>query len=229
MSTENLIYKVVVGSRLHGLNDENSDYDYRGIFMVPVIDILSPFRKQQNTSWIEDKSGGEDNTSFELTNFCKMAVSGNATILEILWSGIVIKSSAIADYMRDNRHRFLARERVYRAGLGYAENQVKKMDYFNPGIRTNKCIVAYIRTLRQTTELLSRGSFNPIYDYPDRNLIMEIKYNFKPNMLPIVTNVMTEARKDLENAYKTSTLPEEADVKWIENFIYESYIDDEKN
>ena len=49
------LHKVVVGSRLHGLNNEDSDYDFRGFFMVDLIDVLSPFRKHQNTSWIEDK------------------------------------------------------------------------------------------------------------------------------------------------------------------------------
>lgn len=86
--------------------------------------------------------------------------------------------------------------------MGYAENQVKKSDYFNPTIRTNKCIVAYIRVMRQASELLLTQDFN-----------------FKPEMLPLVTKTMTEVRKDLENAYKNSILKTEADINLLETYL----------
>lgn len=39
------VTKVVVGSRLHGLANEKSDWDYRGIHMYDLKDTLSPFKK----------------------------------------------------------------------------------------------------------------------------------------------------------------------------------------
>jgi uncharacterized protein len=72
-----ILAKVVVGSRLHGTFNEQSDWDYRGIHISPLKDVLSPFKTQKNTTWIE---GDEDNTSYELAEFCKLATKGNATI-----------------------------------------------------------------------------------------------------------------------------------------------------
>ena len=89
-----VITKVVVGSRLHGLHTPESDWDYRGIHISPLKNVLSPFRKQKNTSWIE---GDEDNTSYELAEFCKLATKGNATILEVFFSDQVIDTTPIAD------------------------------------------------------------------------------------------------------------------------------------
>lgn len=38
------IAKVLVGSRLHGLHTEDSDYDYRGIHIHDLKSVLSPFQ-----------------------------------------------------------------------------------------------------------------------------------------------------------------------------------------
>ena len=100
MNLENkVLAKVVVGSRLHETATPQSDWDYRGIFISPLIDTLSPFKKQQSTSWIE---GDEDNTSYELRHFCKLATQGNATILEVFFSDKIIETSPEHQEMREN-------------------------------------------------------------------------------------------------------------------------------
>lgn len=89
-----VLTKVLVGSRLHGLHNEQSDYDWRGVHIHELKDVLSPFKTLKNTSWIE---GDEDNTSYELADFCKLATKGNATILEVFFSDSIESSSPIAD------------------------------------------------------------------------------------------------------------------------------------
>jgi predicted nucleotidyltransferase len=54
MSEIKLLTKVVVGSRLHGLDTPTSDWDYRGIHIYPLKDALSPFKTLKNTQWIEE-------------------------------------------------------------------------------------------------------------------------------------------------------------------------------
>lgn len=218
------ILKVLVGSRLHGLNNEESDYDYRGIFTVPLVDILSPFRKQQNTSWFEDKENHkEDQTIFELVNFSKMAASGNCTILEILWSNQVIEIADEAIKLIENRYKFISKERVYLAGIGYGQNQLKKCSIENPTKDTPKAIIAYIRTMRQTKELLDCGDFNPFYNYSDRDFLMDIKYDFNSKMIPYISKLIYDLRQDLEISYKNSRLPLMPDIRWIEEYLLEIY------
>lgn len=87
-----VLTKVVVGSRLHGLNTETSDWDYRGIHIHPLQDALSPFKKLKNTDWIE---GDEDNTSYELADFCKNApkwvIAENVRGLLTMQQGLVFE------------------------------------------------------------------------------------------------------------------------------------------
>jgi predicted nucleotidyltransferase len=123
-----VLTKVLVGSRLHGLNNEQSDYDYRGIHIHDLKDVLSPFTTLKNTTWIE---GDEDNTSYELADFCKGAVHGNATILEVFFSNHIILDDPITKKMRKNWVKFIDTDRVVMAGRGYASNQLNKMQLFD--------------------------------------------------------------------------------------------------
>ena len=122
-----ILTKVVVGSRLHGLHTETSDWDYRGIHISPLWRVLSPFRTQKNTTWIE---GDEDNTSYELADFCKQATKGNATILEVFFSDQVVETTPIADEMRVNWIKFMDTHHFINASRGYAHNQWNKFYNF---------------------------------------------------------------------------------------------------
>jgi len=215
------IHKVVVGSRLHGLDNQDSDYDYRGVFKVDLIDILSPFRKTQNTSWIEGKT---DDTNYELINFVKMCATGNPSALEVIWSNRIVETTDIGMELVTNRQKFLDDEKIYFAHLGYAENQIKKMDLYNPDPkRTPKTIIAYIRSLRQGIELLDSGDFNPVYEYPDRDFLLEIKNNFNSSLIPKVTTLMHKVRQELECLKAFRGFIRKADIEWIENFILNAY------
>ncbi len=215
------ILKVLVGSRLHGLNNDASDYDWRGIFVVPLMDIVSPFRKQAANHWIEGK---EDQTSYELSHYVKLAAQCNPTILETLWSPIIKEKDPVADEMIEKRFEFLDSDRIYFSHLGYSQNQIKKMDLYNPdSVRTPKTIIAYIRTLRQATELLRDGDFNPVYEYSDKDFLMEIKYNFNVALIPHISEKMHEVREDLENVYKNSKLDLKPNIEWIEDYLMRTY------
>src|SRR5687768_1695702 len=74
------ILRCIVGSTAHGLANENSDIDYRGVFVVPTSDLLSIGGVTQQTSWIE---GQVDDTSWEIGHFLKMATKCNPTVLEV--------------------------------------------------------------------------------------------------------------------------------------------------
>ena len=222
----NLIHKVVVGSRLHGLANGDSDFDYKGIFISPLIDILSPFKEQEIISKIEGK---DDDTTFELRHFLKLAASGNPTILEVIWSNKIIETSDIGYDIVKNRQKFLDDVRIYNAHIGYSKNQFKKMNLLTfdetdqISVRTPKTICAYVRSLRQGAELLKTGEFNPVYEYPDRDFLLEVKYNFNKSLVPRVIDLMEEVQKEIDKAYSSLKTKRVADINWVENFILTSY------
>lgn len=220
-----VITKVLVGSQLHGLATPTSDFDYRGIHMYSLKDTLSPFKTLKNTDWVE---GDQDNTSYELAQFCKSAVKGNATILEVFFSDKIIETSPIADEMRANWKKFMDTDQFVMASRGYAANQLSKMALFDDiGMkgqsRTPKFAVAYIRVLWQCAEFLKTGQFKCSIDDPKlREFLLEVKTNFSPEMVPVLTEKFSLLQGEVSQAWANSHKMK-PDIEWIEDFIYRSY------
>lgn len=155
------LIKVLVGSRAHGLHNEESDYDYRGVYIAPTSEVLSLGRSIKNTQWIEGK---QDDTSWEVGKFLHLATKCNPTVLE------VFKAPIIAHGDREPREAPLSSELrnlfkyvwnptdVRNAFVGYGLNQRKKFLNKNDN-RPNKYATAYLRTLYEAHELLSTGDF----------------------------------------------------------------------
>lgn len=223
MTNKKILGKFVVGSRLHNLYNENSDFDYRGVHISPLIDILSPYRKNKNTVWIE---GNEDNTSYELIDFCKFATQGNPTILEVLYSNQVKEITPEMEELRNNRYKFLDSTRIFEAAKGYAHNQYNKMNLFDPDKRTPKFAVAYLRTLWQTTQLLETGELPVQITGEMREFLYKVKYyDFEKfhDISPELTRLFSVWQVKLAGAYQKNNDKFKPDFEWIENFIVKTY------
>lgn len=155
MENREQILKVLVGSRAHGLHNENSDFDYRGVFVVPTSEILKVSKgKIKNTHWVEDNN---DDTSWEIGHFLHMSTKCNPTILETYLSPII----EATDEGEDMRALFDAvwnAKDVQNAFIGYGLNQRKKF-LDNKDKRRDKYAAAYLRSLYNGYELLRTGTF----------------------------------------------------------------------
>lgn len=158
------VLKVVVGSQAHGLATPTSDFDYRGVFLVPTSEILKLGNtKIQQTNWIE---GNDDDTSWELGHFLNLATHCNPTILETFLAPIDPKWDAETDsenlkYTKELRSLFpyiWNSVEVRDAFIGYGFNQRKKF-LEDKDSRAPKYAAAFLRVLYNAWELLSTGSF----------------------------------------------------------------------
>jgi hypothetical protein len=160
-NNNNLILKVLVGSRAHGLHNDDSDYDYRGVYVTPTKEILSLNYQYKGSHWFEGK---EDQTTYEIQHFLELALHCNPTILEVFvaptWGcnpGVRIDTT----YGRALRGLFpyiWEPKRAFDAFTGYGLNQRKKM-LDNKDNRSRKYAVAYLRTLWNLYDLLTEGTF----------------------------------------------------------------------
>lgn len=225
-----IVTKVVVGSRLHGLNRPDSDYDYRGVHMHDLKEALSPFRTLKNTTWIE---GDEDNTSYELADFCKQATHGNATILEVFFSDQIIDTTPIADEMRANWKKFMDTHKFVMATHGYAHNQWNKFYNFeSAGVlgqeRTAKFAVAFLRVTWQCEQFLLTGEFKCDLRESDlAPLLLKIKpltVDEIQSYLPEIVAAMSDMNMRVSVAEsKSKHKSMKPDIGWIEEFIYNAY------
>ncbi len=152
------ILKVLVGSRAHGLAEEDSDYDYRGVFVTPTSELmrLGPGGYKGN-HWVEGEK--EDNTSYELAHFLHLATKCNPSILEV-FAGPVVESTKLGEELKELFPYAWNSKGVLAAFDGYSLNQRKKMldDKYPFRDRKWKYAVAYARTLVQGAYLIRTGT-----------------------------------------------------------------------
>ena len=158
------ILKVIVGSQAHGTATPKSDFDYRGVFIVPTSEILKLGGHTEQTNWIEGK---EDNTSWEIGHFLNMATHCNPTVLEtFLAPDVDLGEAAYTQGLHLIGEELTAlfpyiwnSNDVKNAFVGYGINQRKKF-LDNKDDREAKYASAYLRVLYQAWELLSTGTFS---------------------------------------------------------------------
>lgn len=148
------ILKVLVGSQAHGLATPESDFDYRGVFVVPTEEILKLGGEVKSTNWIEGK---EDNTSWEIGHFLHLATKCNPTILEVFLSP-VIETTDLGKELQGLFPHIWNSDGVMNAFIGYGLNQRKKF-LEDKDQRPHKYAAAYARTLFNAWELLTTGTF----------------------------------------------------------------------
>ena len=148
------ILKTLVGSQAHSLADKDSDYDYRGVYILPTSKILSLNYKYKGNDWIEGK---EDNTSYEIGHFLKLATKCNPTIMEVFKAPIV-ESTKEGRELRKLLPYVWNLDGVFNAWTGYGFNQRKKF-LEDREKRANKYAVAWIRTLINLVEFLMTGDW----------------------------------------------------------------------
>lgn len=226
-----LLAKVVVGSRLHETATPESDWDYRGIFVDDLKEALSPFRNHKTTSWIE---GDEDNTSYELREFCKLATKGNATIWEVLKSDKIIETSFVHKYMSENWLKFMDTQAFINASLGYARNQQNKFGLYDDlgdsnQRRTAKFVIAFLRVMWQCEQFLLTGEFKcsletcDMYDFikgikgkPRENLDIPLCYEKMEMMYHRITLAQQQCPPERLNL--------KPDYDWIERMLLFAYV-----
>lgn len=194
------ILKVLVGSRAHGLADENSDYDYRGVYVVSTETILSLGYKYKGNHWVEGEN--EDQTAYEIGHFLQLITRCNPTALETLLAPVIespeewdsSETTFIGSKVtKTDNYLNLGQELkdlfpyvwnpndAFNAFRGYSSNQRKKM-LDKKDKRGPKFACAYLRTLWNLEELLRTGTFSLEVTNPNKlaYLLAIRNGNFKP-------------------------------------------------
>jgi predicted nucleotidyltransferase len=167
---DRVIYRCVVGSRSYGLDDDQSDTDYRGIFLPPADLHWSLFGVPEQIECDETQEH-----YWELQRFLILALKANPNVLECLYTPLVEKATPLADELLRMRSAFLSRL-VYQTYNGYVMSQFKKMqsDLRNQGQVKWKHVMHLVRLLISGISVLEHG-FVPVQVDEHRDQLLAIK------------------------------------------------------
>jgi len=131
----NSILEIKSGSHLYGLNTQNSDLDYAGIFM-PTKEYVFGFKKCEEVDLsIKDKLETGENSKdaidrkfYEFRKYIKLAMENNPNILEMIFVNPenIVNINYIGKYLLENSSLF-PHVGLTERFIGYAISQKKKM------------------------------------------------------------------------------------------------------
>lgn len=123
---QNIIFLTIAGSRAYGTNVDTSDYDYRGVCIIP--DKSLYFGTGLNKFSQMDKGFDDDKVVYDIRKFIALAMENNPNIIELLftdkrhhiinreWFGRIVK----------HRDKFLSKNIKFRFS-GYSFAQLKRI------------------------------------------------------------------------------------------------------
>lgn len=167
---DRVIFRCVVGSRAFGLDDENSDTDYRGIYLPTAEMHWSMYGVPEQIECDETQEH-----YWELQQFLVLALKANPNVLECLYTPLIEVKTELADELLEMRSSFLSRM-VYQTYNGYVMSQFKKMqsDLRNQGQVKWKHVMHLIRLLISGISVLREG-FVPVRVDEHRDQLLAIK------------------------------------------------------
>lgn len=120
---QRVLFKVLSGSRAHGLDTAESDHDTRGVCIPPKHFL---FGLSQFEQW---QSEGGDHVLFSLQKFVRLALDGNPNIIETLFTRPQdwLETHSLASLLLDKRRIFLSKKVGLKFGR-YAIHQLQKIE-----------------------------------------------------------------------------------------------------
>ncbi|WP_327319137.1 nucleotidyltransferase domain-containing protein [Streptomyces sp. NBC_01235] len=130
MTVTNILLSGIVGSTAYGLAHEGSDVDRLGMFATPT-DELHGLRRPQESH----VSTAPDRTLHEAAKWCRLALGGNPTVMELVWlpDELYEVRTPLGDELIFLRETLPSARRVRDAYLGYATQQFRKLQNRSEG------------------------------------------------------------------------------------------------
>jgi uncharacterized protein len=124
VTVTNILLSGIVGSTAYGLAHEGSDVDRLGMFAAPTEELHGLHTPKES-----HVSTAPDRTLHEAAKWCRLALGGNPTVMELVWlpDELYEVRTPLGDELIGLRATLLGAQRVRDAYLGYATQQFRKL------------------------------------------------------------------------------------------------------
>ena len=214
-----ILFATISGAHLYGFPSPDSDYDLRGVHILPVHEIvgLDPGHETIEISAIRD--GLEiDLVTHDVKKFFKLLLKKNGYVLEQLFSPLVLRTTSEHDELKEIAKTCVTRHHSHHY-FGFAETQWKLFDKQRP--RRVKPLLYVYRVLLTGIHLMRSGEVEAnlvklnedfklsyLSDLIARKLSGPEKSALSDVDVEFYQREFERLRATLEDAYRTSLLPE---------------------
>jgi predicted nucleotidyltransferase len=216
-----LLFVTLSGAHLYGFPSANSDYDLRGVHLLPLPELVGLNSGPETVE--ENKIGGEleiDLVTHEAKKFFSLLLKKNGYVLEQLLSPLVVHTTLGHDELKAIAVNCITRHHAHHY-LGFAETQWKLFEKESPP-RLKPLLYVY-RVLLTGIHLMRTGEVQAnlvrlnetanlphLTDLIDRKLHGEEMETIKTGDISFHSREYSRLRSELEDASKSSRLPETA-------------------
>jgi predicted nucleotidyltransferase len=201
-----VIFRCIIGSRAYGLDGEQSDTDYRGVYLPPAYLHWSLYG-------VPDQLDREETQEqyWELQRFLILALKANPNVLECLYTPLVEHVTPLGQELLDMREAFLSRL-VFQTYNGYVTSQFKKMqaDLRNQGAVKWKHVMHLIRLLIAGICVLRNG-YVPVRVDEHREQLLAIRRGEVP--WEETEKWRLSLHREFDQAVQDTALPERPDYE----------------
>jgi predicted nucleotidyltransferase len=209
-----IIYRCQVGSKAFGLASDESDDDLRGFYLPPARLHWSLRRLPEQ---LEFSDGRQDEVYWELEKFLKLALKANPSVLETLWTPLVLHADETARELRAIRAAFLSKH-LYKTYSGYVLSQFRRMAnaYESRGKYKPKHAMHLIRLLHSGIAVLEGGEIRvDVAEYREELLqIRDGALAFEE-----VKKRALALDESFQEAFRKTTLPDQPDYDRVDAFL----------
>jgi predicted nucleotidyltransferase len=219
-----LLFATVSGAHLYGFPSPDSDYDLRGVHVLPVMEVVGLDAGRETIEVSEVRDGLEiDLVTHDARKFFELLLKKNGYVLEQLFSPLIIHTTEGHEELKAIARDCITRHHSHHY-FGFAETQWKLFEKVQP--RRLKPLLYVYRVLLTGIHLMRTGEV-------EANLLRlndEYKLPFIPDLvarktegceksllvegdLPFHRNEYERLRGELESVVQASHLPDTARAK----------------
>ncbi len=215
-----LLFATISGAHLYGFPSTDSDYDLRGVHILPLREVIGLNRGEETLEISTVREGKEiDLVTHDAEKFFRLLLKKNGYVLEQLLSPLVVQTTPAHAHLKVIAARCITRYHAHHY-LGFAQNQWRLFSKESP--RRVKPLLYVFRVLLTGIHLMRTGEV-------EANLVTLNQMFNLPYLPDLITRKLEGAEKsvlsdsdwtflegeyqrwlaELEAAYHNSILPEE--------------------
>lgn len=214
-----LLFATISGAHLYGFPSPDSDYDLRGVHILPVREVIGLEAGRETIEVSEIRDGLEiDLVTHDVKKFFGLLLKKNGYVMEQLFSPLVLRASPEQEELKAIAQTCLTRHHSHHY-FGFAETQWKLFDKERP--RRVKPLLYVYRVLLTGIHLMRSGEIEAnlvllnqefklpyIGDLIARKLSGPEKSTLEDADVEFHQREYERLRAELERAFQASQLPE---------------------